>query len=101
MFTKKSSLNMRKFNINKLKCKNKNIRVKNLFFNEEINDNYKNVYKYNSIIKNKLTKEHFLKNLSNFKIFEYAVKINVDNSIPIWVCCKLYEHISIDDDTNF
>ena len=45
--------------------------------------------------------EYFLKNIQNFKIFEYAIKINLENQIPIWVCCKLYEHVSVDDETNF
>ncbi len=88
-------------NINKLKIKNKNIRVNHLFNNEEIYENYKKVYKSNNTIKMKIIRENFLKNINNFKLFEYAIKINVENQIPIWVCCKLYEHISVDDETNF
>ena len=34
-----------------------------------------------------------------FKINEYGVCLpNNTLDIPVWICCKIYEHITIDDD---
>ena len=51
---------------------------------------------------------NYLKSLSdqnNFngkliKLTEYWTKLNNESLIPLWVCCKLYEHITVDDDIN-
>ena len=57
--------------------------------------------------KTKLTHQKYIQCLSqqNFngkyiKLTEYGAKLNNKSYIPIWVCCKLYEHITIDDDIN-
>lgn len=87
-------------NINKLKNRNKLLRLRKINQYENIAENYTNVLRKETAIKTKIQREKYLKNLKLFKINEYAVKMCVDSNIPIWICCKVYEHTNIEDEIN-
>jgi hypothetical protein len=79
-------------NINKLKNRNKQLRLRKIFNYENLNKNFSNFnidtlrnknkeninlklnYRNQNSTKNKITKENFLRNLKVFKINEYAIK---------------------------
>jgi hypothetical protein len=93
-------------NINKIKSRNKRIKLGNLFSYNEIKGN--DILRKDISTKTKLIHNNYLKSLSeenNFngkliKLTEYGTKLNNESLIPVWVCCKLYEHITVDDDIN-
>ena len=92
-------------NINKLKNRNKKIKISQLFSYNNIKCN--DILKKDLSTKTKLTHQKYIQCLSqqNFngkyiKLTEYGAKLNNKSYIPIWVCCKLYEHITIEDDIN-
>ena len=93
-------------NINKIKSRNKRIKLGNLFSYNEIKGN--DILRKDISTKTKMIHNNYLKSLSdqnNFngkliKLTEYGTKLNNDSIIPVWVCCKLYEHITVDDDIN-
>lgn len=87
-------------NINKLRNRNKQLRLRKINSYENIAVNYKHVLRNETNIKTKILREQFIKNLKLFKINEYAIKLNVECNIPIWVCCKIYVHITIEDEMN-
>ena len=92
-------------NINKLKIRNKKIKISQLFSYNNIKCN--DILRKDLSTKTKLTHQNYIQSLSqqNFngkyiKITEYGAKLNNKLFIPIWICCKLYEHITIEDDIN-
>ncbi len=93
-------------NINKIKSRNKRIKLGNLFSYNEIKGN--DILRKDISTKTKMIHNNYLKSLSdqnNFngkliKLTEYGTKLNNESLIPVWVCCKLYEHITVDDDIN-
>ena len=87
-------------NINKLKQRGKLLRLTTIHQSDQIKLNYSHTLSRESNLKSKLQKEKFLSNLKLFKLNEYGYKLNVDNHIPIWVCCKIYEHAAIEDEAN-
>jgi hypothetical protein len=87
-------------NINKLKQRSKLLKLRNIYNYENIEKQYTNLLNKENIIKTKSQREKFLKSLKIFKINEYGYKLKVDNVIPIWVCCKIYEHTTIEDEAN-
>lgn len=104
-------------NINKLKNRNKQLKLRKIFNYENVVRNYSNFnidtikplnenvcqklnFKNEPITKTKLIKENFLRNLNAFKINEYAIKFCADDNMPIWISCKIYEHSLIYEETN-
>lgn len=103
-------------NINKLKNRNKQLKLRKIFNYDNVARNYSNFnvdvlkqnenanlklnYKNEPITKNKSIRENFLRNLNTFKINEYAIKFYPNENIPIWISCKIYEHTYICEETN-
>jgi len=103
-------------NINKLKNRNKQLKLRKIFNYDNVARNYTNFnvdtlrqrenvdfklnYKNEPITKTKLIKENFLRNLNSFKINEYAIKFHPEGNIPIWISCKIYEHTLPCEETN-
>lgn len=89
-------------NINKLKSRNKKIKLSQIFSYSDING--ENILRKENQVKSKIVHENYLRSIIGsskmFKINEYGVSIQNESSIPIWICCKIYEHITIDDDIN-
>ena len=83
-------------NINKIKSRNKINKLRNVNCYQNLVENYGFFPKNDGNIKNKLLKEKYFSKF--LKLNEFAMKLNVENYIPIWVCCKMYEHISILND---
>jgi hypothetical protein len=88
-------------NINKLKSRTKQINLGKIYSYETISQSYKNVLRNEANIKTKLLREQYIKHLRQFRINEYSVKLSIKNNIPIWVCCKIYLHTSLEEDINF
>jgi len=87
-------------NINKLKNRNKLLRMRKIFCYNDVFESYKNVMRCENVVKTKTQREKFLQNLKPQKMNEYAVKLSLECNKYIWVCCKIYELTSIDDDAN-
>ena len=103
-------------NINKLKNRNKQLKLRKIFNYENVVRNYTNFnsdarfgnnenlnkinFKNEPITKTKITKEYFLRNLNAYKINEYAIKFSPEDNLPIWITCKIYEHTIIGEETN-
>jgi hypothetical protein len=88
-------------NINKLKNRTKQINLSKIYSYENISQNYKNVLRNEANIKTKLLRQQYIKHLKQVKFNEYSVKLSIKNNIPIWVCCKIYLHTSLEDEMNF
>jgi hypothetical protein len=88
-------------NINKLKNRLKQIGLRKLYSYESVSQNYKNVLRNDTVIKTKLIRDQYIKFLKAIKLNEYAVKLHIRNNVPIWVCCKIYTHYSLQEDLNF
>ena len=59
------------------------------------------------LTRSKENRKNFIKSINNNsfgrkinKISEFGTNFNNNLNIPIWICCKLYENISIEDDLN-
>jgi hypothetical protein len=87
-------------NINKLKQRAKLLRLRSMQHSDQVKLNYAHTLTKDNNLKSKLHKEKFLSNLKVFKLNEYGFKLNVENNIPIWICCKIYEHSAIEDEAN-
>lgn len=88
-------------NINKIKLRNKKIKLNQIFSNSNIHKD--NVLRKDIDLKKRIEHEHYIKAINTknkmFKINEYGVCLpNNTLDIPVWICCKIYEHITIDDD---
>jgi len=103
-------------NLNKLKNRNKQLKLRKTFNYDNVSKTYSNFlvdtlyqceninqklnFKSEPVTKSKLIKENFLRNLSAFKINEYAIKFNPEDNIPIWISTKIYEHTIPCEETN-
>lgn len=87
-------------NINKLKQRTKLLRLRSIQHSDQVKLNYAHTLIRDNNVKSKLHKEKFLSNLKIFKLNEYGYKLNVENNIPIWICCKIYEHFANEDEAN-
>ena len=93
-------------NINKLKKRNQKNKTSKLFsFNE--NSKSLQIDRKDLLTKSKENRKEFIRSLDqNFsrqkliKLTEFGTNLNNSLNIPVWICCKLYENISIDDDLN-
>jgi hypothetical protein len=86
-------------NINKLKNKSKYEKIRSINSVDSLKEIYSLDIKSDGNIKRKILRDKYFK--KGLKLNEYCIKLNVENYIPIWVCCKIYEHLSLrDDDTN-
>jgi hypothetical protein len=91
-------------NINRIKNKSKQIRKARIFNYEESKLNFHTILK-NEGVKDKMLKESFYNGIRSkcVKIDEYGYKLNVPDvsNMPVWICCKIYEHNTIKDEVNF
>ena len=92
-------------NINKLKKRNQKYKTSKIFsFNEH--DEFLQIERKDLLTKSKENRNCFIKCNQNYskqkinKITEFGANLNNYLNIPIWICCKLYENISIEDDLN-
>ena len=92
-------------NINKLKKRNQKYKTSQIYsFNE--NDENLQIEKKDLLTKSKENRKNFIKCNQNYykkkinKLIEFGTNLNNNLNIPIWICCKLYENISIEDDLN-
>ena len=93
-------------NINKLKKRNQKYKTCKIFSFEENNESLQ-IERKDLLTKSKENRKNFIKCINNnsskiklIKITEFGTNFNNNLNIPIWICCKLYENISIDDDLN-
>ena len=93
-------------NINKLKKRNQKYKTSKIFsFNE--NSESLQIERKDILTKSKENRKNFIESINNNsskrkinKIIEFGTNFNNNLNIPIWICCKLYENISIEDDLN-
>ena len=89
-------------NINKIKERNKKIKLSQIFSYDNVKGD--NILRKDQETKKKISHMNYIRsledNLKMFKINEYGAKLNNSSSIPVWICCKVYEHITIEDDIN-
>jgi len=93
-------------NINKLKKRNQKNKTSKLFsFNE--NSKALQIERKDLLTKSKESRKEFIKSLNQnysgqklIKLTEFGTNLNNALNIPVWICCKLYENISIEDDLN-
>lgn len=89
-------------NINKLKLRNKKVKLSQIFSYSGVKGD--NILRKDNMIKMKIAHTNYIKSINDtsrmFKINEYGAKMNNKAGVPIWVCCKVYEHITIEDDIN-
>ena len=93
-------------NINKLKKRNQKNKTSKLFsFNE--NNKSLQIERKDLLTKSKENRKEFIKSLNRnysgqkiIKLTEFGANLNNSLYIPVWICCKLYENISIEDDLN-
>ena len=93
-------------NINKLKKRNQKYKTSKIFsFNE--NSESLQIERKDILTKSKENRINFIESINNNsskrkinKIIEFGTNFNNNLNIPIWICCKLYENISIEDDLN-
>ena len=93
-------------NLNKIKKRNQKNKTSKLFnFNE--NNKSLQIQRKDLSTKSKENRKEFInclnKNIAKQKIVkltEFGINLNNASNIPVWICCKLYEHISIEDELN-
>ena len=93
-------------NINKLKKRNQKNKTSKLFsFNE--NSKSLQIERKDLLTKTKENRKDFIRSLNRnysgqklIKLTEFGINLNNSLNIPVWICCKLYENISIEDDLN-
>ena len=93
-------------NINKLKKRNQKNKTSK-FFSFDENSKSLQIERKDLLTKSKENRKDFIKSLNNtyskyklIKLTEFGTNLNNNLNIPIWICCKLYENISIEDDLN-
>ena len=93
-------------NINKLKKRNQKNKTSK-FFSFDENSKSLQIERKDLLTKSKENRKDFIKSLNNsyskyklIKLTEFGTNLNNSLNIPIWICCKLYENISIEDDLN-
>ena len=86
-------------NINKLKKRNQKYKTSKIFSFEE-NDESLQIERKDLLTKSKENRKNFIKSINNNSSMHKLNKISNNLNIPIWICCKLYENISIEDDLN-
>ncbi len=93
-------------NINKLKKRNQKYKVSKIFSFYENNESLQ-IERKDLLTKSKENRKNFIRSINNSclkhkwnKITEFGTNFNNNLNIPIWICCKLYENISIEDDLN-
>ena len=93
-------------NINKLKKRNQKYKTSKIFSFYENNESLQ-IERKDILTKSKENRKNFIKSINNNssgrkinKITEFGANFNNNLNIPIWICCKLYENISIEDDLN-
>ena len=93
-------------NINKLKKRNQKYKTSKIFSFEENNESLQ-IERKDLLSKSKENRKNFIKCINNNspihklkKITEFGTNFNNNLNIPIWICCKLYENISLEDDLN-
>ena len=93
-------------NINKLKKRNQKYKTSKIFSFEENNESLQ-IERKDLLTKSKENRKNFIESINNNfskykinKLIEFGTNFNNNLNIPIWICCKLYENISIEDDLN-
>jgi hypothetical protein len=93
-------------NINKLKKRNQKYKTSKIFSFNENNESLQ-IERKDLLTKSKENRKNFIKSINNNssvyklnKITEFGTNFNNNLNEPIWICCKLYENISIEDDLN-
>ena len=93
-------------NINKLKKRNQKYKTSKIFSFYENSESLQ-IERKDILTKSKENRKNFIKSINNNsfgrkinKITEFGTNFNNNLNIPIWICCKLYENISIEDDLN-
>ena len=93
-------------NINKLKKRNQKNKTSKLFsFNE--NSKSLQIERKDLLTQSKENRKEFIKSLNQnysgqklIKLTEFGANLNNSLNIPVWICCKLYENISIENELN-
>jgi hypothetical protein len=93
-------------NINKLKKRNQKYKTSKIFSFSENSESLQ-IERKDVLTKSKENRKNFIKSINDNslrkkinKITEFGTNFNNNLNIPIWICCKLYENISIEDDLN-
>ena len=93
-------------NINKLKKRKQKYKASKIFSFEENTESLQ-IERKDLLTKSKENRKNFIQSINNNssksklnKITEFGTNFNNNLNIPIWICCKLYENISIEDDLN-
>ena len=93
-------------NINKLKKRNQKNKTSKLFSFDE-NSKSLQIERKDLLTKSKENRKDFIKSLNRnysgqklVKLTEFGTNLKNALNIPVWICCKLYENISIEDDLN-
>ena len=93
-------------NINKLKKRNQKYKTSKIFSFEENNESLQ-IERKDLLTKSKENRKNFIESINNNcskikikKLIEFGTNFNNNLNIPIWISCKLYENISIEDDLN-
>ena len=93
-------------NINKLKKRNQKYKTSKIFSFYENSESLQ-IERKDILTKSKENRKNFIKSINNNssgrkinKITEFGANFNNNLNIPIWICCKLYENISIEHDLN-
>ena len=93
-------------NINKLKKRNQKNKTSKLFSFDE-NSKSLQIERKDLLTKSKENRKEFIKSLNRnysgqkiIKLTEFGTNLKNALNIPVWICCKLYENISIEDDLN-
>ena len=93
-------------NINKLKKRNQKYKTSKIFSFYENNESLQ-IERKDLLTKSKENRKNFIKSINNNllknkwnKITEFGTNFNNNLNIPIWICCKLYENIYIEDELN-
>ena len=93
-------------NINKLKKRNQKYKTSKIFSFNENNESLQ-IERKDLLTKSKENRKNFIKSINNNcsvyilkLITDFGTNFNNNLNEPIWICCKLYENISIEDDLN-
>ena len=93
-------------NINKLKKRNQKYKTSKIFSFEENNESLQ-IERKDLLTKSKENRKNFIESINNNcskykikKLIEFGTNFNNNLNIPIWISCKLYENISMEDDLN-
>ena len=93
-------------NINKLKKRNQKNKTSK-FFSFDENSKSLQIERKDLLTKSKENRKDFIKSLNRnysgqklIKLTEFGTNLKNSLTIPVWICCKLYENISIEDDLN-